>query len=201
ATTAKDKHYFRTTGTPSGCSGDSGSPLMERSSGSNLVSGIVSFAQSGETFYTRVSNVRRWLETPSKLNVIANGELGFLMNHDNLFCLSKGGVASDVLSQVCDGRNQPADNHYWKLVTSGSGFQIQNTQDSTCLQALTDSTLVRRATCSSTSASQRWTFVTSGTGRQIRNSSTGTCITGGSGFATVSTCSSASKPQRWSFFP
>jgi hypothetical protein len=194
---ARQHRYLSNFVLPQGCPGDSGSPIMERASGNARIVAVVAAGDGTVTHYTRANNVRRWVEAPHKLNLFANTEMGFFLNHGTLNCLDKQG-APTLISQPCDGRTQPTDTQYWRVVANGQFFQIQNTSDSTCLSA---GGAGSAATCDPQAAGQRWSFIASGSGYRLTNS-LGTCLEdSAAGLVSFRPCSATAATQRWSFFP
>jgi len=207
-TTSTDVHYVATSGIPSGCSGDSGSPLFNiGGSNPDKIIGITSFGlgsgASQTTHFTRAGNVRRWLDNPQKLNVFAANEMGFLMNQSTLTCLTSDTPGFNLMT-ACNGVNQPVDKQYWKVLGTAQRFAIQSTLGNTCLAASVGSATVGRAACNTAAAAQQWAFVAAGaTAVQASNNLTGTCLTAPSagGFVTVSPCNGLSGLQQWAFYP
>ncbi len=167
--------YFQDFGNPTGQTGDSGGPVFSGSTAtsSSSIIGITAagLAGSSTTFFARTGNVYRWIQNPHLLSqsIVANGALGFLVNASTGQCIGESGNPLVAGTYECDGRSQPTDNQYWKLVANGSYYRVQNTRHLTssgtpyCLQANSSTTAIDVAPCS-TSAFQDWQFVTSSGG-------------------------------------
>ena len=198
--------YIPVIGTPGGCEGDSGGPLLN-TTGTNTIVGITSFKLGDSTNYARLANVRLWLANPQKLNVIANNEKGFLLNTNRRTCIGDfGGVP---IIDVCDGRNQPTDVQYWQLVSTGACggntcYQIKNTSTGKCMSSTTGTDKISYTTCS-TATAQRFRFSSVNSGKQIKivHQDSGMCLQGpptGSSGPFKATCVGAFD-QIWVFHP
>jgi hypothetical protein len=202
-------HYLRVQGNPQGGGGDSGGPVLTVTGG-NRIAGITSFLDGdGTTNFVRVNNVLRWIANPQKLNVIADQEMGFLLNRGSQLCMQLPFSPVSALPGMsdCSGANQPTDQQYWRLLRmdvggSGSGFyQIQNTQSGQCVSAggvlgafITD--------CNSSDLSQHWAFkIILGSFPRIQNRNNGQCLGGSSSVLTADACNINATSQQWLFFP
>lgn len=164
---AMQARYINTLGHPQGCAGDSGGPLFQNIATPKMV-GVVSFILTGKagtaddvTAYTRLANARRWIATPTKVNTVAGGEMGFLLNRETRRCASLDGTAG--VTSECSGANQPVDVQYWKLnaIAGTSFFQIQNTSAAKCLVVGIVDGLLGVDTCASSNPSQHWSLTVS----------------------------------------
>jgi hypothetical protein len=207
--------YIRTDGTPQGCPGDSGGPLFTVSAG-NRIAGITSFlATDGSTNFTRVANVDRWIKNPNKLNVIADQEMGFLLNRGLHQCLEVGpfnGFSPTVFTAECNGANQPVDQQYWKLIAvpGTTFFQFQNTSTLDCMDGRLGSQSIG-APCDAASSNQHWTFTIAMRSPslppflRIVNRHTAQCLSSSSGAPlgspSMKPCDHSDQTQDWMFFP
>lgn len=204
--TARFTRYLRTTGTPSGCVGDSGGPLLQNVASPKLV-GVTSFALDGTNF-TRLANVRRWVATP-KTNDLRNEERGFFLNRGQRRCMGKSGTGA--IMRDCKGTEQPFDAQYWRLATvstaSGTFFQIQSTVDGACVTTPAANGPVVLSPCSSTNALHHWTLTTSNgfvsvRARTLDTSGSARCLTAGTSFTVgAGPCTAGEQRLDWVFHP
>lgn len=195
-------HYvFVRSDTVASCSGDSGGPYLIRTgvnTGIWEIAGVV-LGHDGEvplelakTYFSRTSNVRQWIQAPGH-NDFSNGSVGTFLNGGSGKCLGVDGNSTAPDAQVmqfyCDGRQQPADNQYWRLQSIGSGhFLVKNTRSNLCLgvdgASTADGARIAQYGCDptpTTTENQAWRFAFAGTVAgtnyyQIRNGKSGKCI-------------------------
>jgi hypothetical protein len=193
--------------------GDSGGPdLVQTSPGVWQVMGVLSFGESGvpdpaHSGSTRVSNVRLWISNPHNYtdNIVAANATGFIQNRHMLQCIGTSGSPLAAGIYDCDGRKQPTDNQYWKLVAAEAPYyRLQNNKYTDfCLQANTNPKSVTPVACANLDA-QKWQFVASSSGSfQLHPKSAPTeCLDWNTGLATPlshATCNS-SKVKDWYFY-
>jgi hypothetical protein len=198
------------------CAGDSGSPWLIQTSGVWRTAGVAVGAFPNG--FTRIGNVRRWIASPAK-NVFANNERGFIMNFNSGNCAGIAG-GSDLnggtaVQTFCDGRNQPTDTQYWRLLSSGSTtFNLRNGKSGRCMGvaggSVDDGALVQQFDCALgvPTNNQSWRFVqASGDYYQVVNGKSGKCLsvagasTGSGAVLIQSACSplGSKNDQSWIF--
>lgn len=215
----RNLHYIPTAGNPSGCAGDSGSPLFNNS-GTNInkIVGVASFIDppNSTTHFVRLSKVRRWLDNPQKLNVFINGETGFLLHHGTVFCAANDATGSSTpvaYGRVCDGELQPVDPQYWRILTAGSSIVFQSTRTDVggCLAYVPTASATERIqtlACNSADTHQQWTpIVDSQLEVRFRNNFASQCLRGvfstpnkASTTFSLAACAVADD-QQFSFYP
>jgi hypothetical protein len=195
--------------------GDSGGPnLRQTTPGVWQVIGVLSSgslddpnSDPARSQEARVSNTRLWISNPHNVStsIIVASALGFLENRHMLQCIGTSGSPLSSGLFDCDGRNQPVDNQYWKLVVAESPYyRLQNMKNTGfCLQANANPTSVTPVACANVDA-QKWQFVASAANAfQLRpKSAPGECLDWNTALAiplSHTTCNS-SKVKDWYFY-
>jgi Trypsin/Ricin-type beta-trefoil lectin domain len=188
-------HAITTGGPAQICPGDSGGPaLTQNSAGTWTIRGVNNgLGDNSQSYMHRTGNVRLWVNAPAK-NVFSDGQNGRLLNGKSGNCIGIDGASvvagAQAMQFYCDGRNQPADNQFFQLRSSGSGtFNLINGKSGMCLgvdgASTADGALIMQFPCASPSPvnNQAWQFVNStGSYFQVRNGKSGKCmgVSGGS---------------------